>query len=793
MPSTPMQMPPTPLPTTPGSVSRQPSFQQPIPTPPPSPPASGLSRLEPIVPPAHGSYPSHPLIAGGTRKGFALQASYAAHLNTDSQKRIASNKLLPSKDAGPVAADPLPSEWWVLRRFIHETCMEAPGTLYAHIDLENTLDPNFVTSGGTTPHPHMPDLQAPLERTPAWMLGFRQHLYAWCRQRHRGLPLPSLQGSDWASALPEGVRFVDQLRVRHVLGLEWVPIKESWMGPGCSIGWLIVEAIEVIIHVGVFILIPMTIAYYALDMQRAWARMLCLPSTIGTEMMLSPAASVSLTYEGLNATLAEGSIDCNLWSGFAPLHPKLPLIGGASPLPIVGFVVTWTNLLAFISVLRLIFGYLHLPLFIRGSSKMMSGETWSNLAFPIMVIHGLFVSIGLALGFTAVGMILAWSILGGATHPAAALPLYALVTAMLAVLYGVGVGMHRASRRLRARLLSRFMHVLQPYIQRAHRKSQLQLALQRSAAVGKHLALPNSWDDVSYKETPEHLEHYAERQSLLEQQKHLNRPPIFKSNVYPHTDDVEAVQSAMIHGLADDPSRASLQPMDIYLILAGDGRRPLRVEDFRPRFESLELPLTVRQKEVLYSQVEMERERELAEIERKSEYHIRHLQSERKTPEALQQQLNKAVSAGYKVGGSHSILHRLRSAVGGKNKQFTKRELHERHPYVTARQFCDGWEAMEQGLLRRGLIAGGVAATQIVRTVGLSLGVLAALLVFLTVGKQGLRTSNDLAEAIVTSVVVLGCALLVIAFRPKARAETQGVEPIVEEIIADDLSRAAED
>ena len=60
-------------------------------------------------------------------------------------------------------------------------------------------------------------------------------------------------------------------------------------------------------------------------------------------------------------------------------------------------------------------------------------------------------------------------------------------------------------------------------------------------------------------------------------------------------------------------------------------------------------------------------------------------------------------------------------------------------------------------------------------------------------GKQGLRTSNDLAEAIVTSVVVLGCALLVIAFRPKARAETQGVEPIVEEIIADDLSRAAED
>ena len=140
------------------------------------------------MPPAHGSYPSHPLIAGGTRKGFALQASYAAHLNTDSQKRIASNKLLPSKDAGPVAADPLPSEWWVLRRFIHETCMEAPGTLYAHIDLENTLDPNFVTSGGHAPHPHMPDLQAPLERTPAWMLGFRQHLYAWCRQRHRGLP-----------------------------------------------------------------------------------------------------------------------------------------------------------------------------------------------------------------------------------------------------------------------------------------------------------------------------------------------------------------------------------------------------------------------------------------------------------------------------------------------------------------------------------------------------------------------------------------------------------------------------
>lgn len=87
-------------------------------TPPPTPPPSPPARYN-VVPPAEGSYPMYQCAAGAARTGCAIAASHAAALK-------ASYKL-PSADAGPVQPDPLPAEWWVLRRFIREFCFEEPG------------------------------------------------------------------------------------------------------------------------------------------------------------------------------------------------------------------------------------------------------------------------------------------------------------------------------------------------------------------------------------------------------------------------------------------------------------------------------------------------------------------------------------------------------------------------------------------------------------------------------------------------------------------------------------------
>lgn len=712
----------------------------------------------------------HTQLVGASRQGFALHARDVASLST---RRPLLEKL-PSRDAGPTTPDALPSEWWVLRRFIAEMCHVAPGSLNSYIDLEGSADPR--PSNGPS-------------------LGFRAHMYEWCRARHRGLPLPTLQGGEWANALPDGVRFLDPLRVRRVYGLEWRRRADEPSVPPLSSGWILVEMTDVIVHVAALVLVPMLIGYYALDAQRSWARLLCLPN--GLDALLAPAASASLTADGdatpAGAPLTSGGIGhCAVYSDFAPLAPKLTLLGGSSPLPLVSIAVTWEMLLIFVCVLRLFYSYAHLERTLNVSHAA---------AFLGTIIHGGFITLHLLVSLAAFGMVLSWSLLGAATRPSETLPLYALVVAAVLVLQRVGGRMLAASRALKAELRRSFLAMLHPHVHRAHARMQLQLALQRSAAVGKHLARPANWEDIDKAEA---LHHERSEAEMLFSSERPPYAPTVGSARYPYAPDVEAARAAMLAGAMPGPEPygtegRTLMPMDVYLLLAGDGGRLLRVEDFRTRFEALALPLTTFQKEVLYSQVEMEREMELDSMHKQRIYHTWRDEQQRAAGGDVTT-VGSVTPPLRKVGSGRLISRALTPSYARLSTSVPKHDFHEEHPYVTSRQFCDGWEAMEQGLQRRAMLRGGVAPAQLLGHVVGCLATLALLLTFFTVGTHraaglmGGVSEGDAAPfvAVVRVVLTISCALVVLTFRPRARAEAEQLEALVEEIVSEDLAMAAE-
>ena len=779
-----------------------PKGQAPPPSPPRSPPGCG-SLYSSVVPPAHAGYPSDACAPGASRAGFALAASHAAELH---QALLASSKPPPSLDAGPSHADPLPAEWWVLRRFVRETCIVEPGALNAFIDLEDTLDPAQGASGrpggGPGGGPGGEAAGAPPTGRGRVARGFRAPLYEWCRARQRGLPLPPLQGSSWAASLPEGVTFRDGLRVRHVLGLEWVP---GWRRTQ-SLHWLLVEALDVMLHVLLLLLLPVAVAYYALDAQRQWAQLLCVPSL--ADVWVAPAAAASVVGATGAATPFSNAFGrglshvgpggCAWWADFAPLPPKLNLLGGDSPLPIVAFAVCDALVLVLASGLRLLLGYLDLeggqpPAYPPASSFASSsasssgsgsyGSSPSAAASPpprpslasalserFALLHGALLLFNLVLGFTAVGMVLAWHVLGGAVNPLAFLPDYAIVLSAVALVQSVCSSMFRASRSVREGLRAAFLRMMRPHLKLASEVAQFQLSLQRSAAVGKHLARGATWQAIDSGDAQAGMEaaaesEAAERAALLTGGAAAMVPPraYLKGR---QADDGHAGASAFGYG-----GRA-LQPIDIYLALAGDGRRPLLVEDFRTRFEALSLPLTTRQKEVLFSQIERARAAH------------RH----RSADTAARRRAGAGAGAGAGRGGAVAV--GAEGGVGG-------HDLFEAHPVVTAHQFAEAWEAMEQGLLRRGLSRAGVSAAQTMAAVGITLGALGVLLAFLAVGfRRGGALGADGATSgefasVVRAVLVLTCAGFVAAARPRARGETDA-DGVVDEMIADDLARANE-
>lgn len=136
-------------------------------------------------------------------------------------------------------------------------------------------------------------------------------------------------------------------------------------------------------------------------------------------------------------------------------------------------------------------------------------------------------------------------------------------------------------------------------------------------------------------------------------------------------------------------------------------------------------------------------------------------------------------------------------------QQASWRAFHAQHPNVSSRQFGDGWAAMELELSRSALELGGVAAAHIARALALSLGALALLLALLTVGTEGLgdlgakdsdpaRRDDASLVAVVEALLTLGCALLVVACRPRTRAEIDA-DGVAADLIDAEMVRAAED
>lgn len=135
----------------------------------------------------------------------------------------------------------------------------------------------------------------------------------------------------------------------------------------------------------------------------------------------------------------------------------------------------------------------------------------------------------------------------------------------------------------------------------------------------------------------------------------------------------------------------------------------------------------------------------------------------------------------------------------------------EVHYYVTSRQFTEAWEAMQQALLLRGLTHAGVSSAQIICHVSLALLGVGLLLVLLTIGMGALaigtyadatsheRHPPEHAEfaAATRAVLILSVAVAVVALRPRSRAESHlrsdSLAALVEEVLNDDLARAAED
>ena len=190
----------------------------------------------------------------------------------------------------------------------------------------------------------------------------------------------------------------------------------------------------------------------------------------------------------------------------------------------------------------------------------------------------------------------------------------------------------------------------------------------------------------------------------------------------------------------------SLGPGDIYLMLSGDGSNPLEASQFRALFESLQLPLTTSQKEMLYSQVEME-----------CAYALERREVRRK-----------------KTDGAHESMH----------------------AEVTSVEFSEAWEAMEQSFLQKCVEVAGVSNTKIVvELIGGSV-VLGALILIIALGAQSFSADKtDEFGAVLQAIVTAFCGLAVVALRPRSKGEisyARGEEDaLVRQLITHQLEQAA--
>ena len=742
-------------------------------SPPPSPPTQ-LPAIASIVPPTTDSYPSCACRSGLDRSGDVLRGVCAASSDAVGRGLMAH---LPSQDAGPPALERLPQEWYVLRRFIWQHCVLEPGSLHHHLLIEDWCDPedevlyrrerqrmqarllreheearrrtlsgdHDVESRSANGAPRKDALRDALAHVPKPMpveAGFREPLYEWCRQE--GLGLPALDGQQWAEQLPDGVQLRDAQRMHYVLGLRWR--RERQGAPHrLSATWLLTEAAVVVVQVSLFVCAPLVIGYYALDALRIWATLLCVPDddAYGT----ADARAQSFTSGGAFG----GARSCADLAAFAPLDTKLFLLGDSAVLPLISMLLLESFLISLAATLRLLLGYLN-PSHLRGS--------WRTLRHGASVLFGALLLLHLLLVFSAVGMFAAWHLLATFRFPERLLRQTAALAALLYVACSIGQQMLSAAALLRQKLHVAFLDALQPALRLALRRSQTKLRLRRAAAGGKHLSRATRDEDIDATDASVHL--------ML--QRHPNQHA-------PEREWREHTAGGVTHLIppAGVASRA-LGPGDIYLLLAGDGSRPLEPPQFRALFEALQLPLSLRQKEVLFSQVEMPHEYVLERRERRKQHAdlVLHRRDRRQHCSAW-----------------------LLECLDPPTRRRT-RGHEDSHAEVSPAEFHAAWQAVEQEVLLSAAAATGVSSTMIVLEVLGGLTLVGFLLLVVALGAESFGVADtDEFGALLQAAVVASCALAVVALRPRSEAEQSyarhAMDALVRRLIERHLEQAHSD
>ena len=290
-----------------------------------------------------------------------------------------------------------------VRGFLRERC-EVTADLSDWIDLEDRVE-----SGGQ------------IRR------GFRPALYDWCRQQ--GLSVrPNLQGDAWTNGtLPRGVKLRDGQVVKQIFGL--VPYTSASTASSSSFlpslvppswPWYGLQALEVAIHVLLFLVTPLALPIYTASYQDAWS------------LLLAPE-------EGVNGQLAM------LWQDV--LQP-IPLNDGLRFMLPVYSAFWWEGFIFMLFVLlRLTLVYLELPLprFVEGYRVIFSVA----LALHLVLLVG------------TLGIMGAWCLVAALVTPKASLPSVTAAVVMVLVVIAVATQMRRAAHHARKLLEAEFGKALQ--------------------------------------------------------------------------------------------------------------------------------------------------------------------------------------------------------------------------------------------------------------------------------------------------------------------------------------------
>ena len=304
--------------------------------------------------------------------------------------------------------------------------------------------------------------------------------------------------------------------------------------------------------------------------------MLCVAGA-PSSALLAPAAAASLSdVDGSAAAAAVPGLglggalgECGLFADFAPLAPKLPPLGGSALLPLVALLVVDCLLALVVSSARLLAGYVLLR------RLAAAGGVWH---FAAVHLHGAFILFHAALLSAGVGTLVVWHLPASRGRsprcpPPPPSPRSSSSPASSAARWRRVAPPARGPRGLPRQA--------QPFMQPPMR-GPAQLSLQRRRRRASTCRAPpiGRWTRRRRRTTP--LSRRRRRPTA-----HLASTPA-----------------------ADDGAPARPRPVDVFLTLAGDGRRPLLVDELRPS-ETLGCRCTTL-KEALFANAEMRRERELA-------------------------------------------------------------------------------------------------------------------------------------------------------------------------------------